>query len=155
MSLNFKDLAPFRLFPENYIQIPVNLSLSWSEKEIFHSQRFFCLGAKGGKSGKRVKQNQNSRKLQLTRRTFWYFLKCHNCIYFTDNYTNPKLHFLMSESHGWSKEKLLIWNLLWSLDGISFQVATVRELVRWKMNRHLIRSSPFTIVTVPHRDRCR
>ena len=55
-----------------------------------------------GKGEKRTKRRRekkirshNSRKLKVTRKTFWYFLKCHNCNNFTHNYPKLKLHFPM------------------------------------------------------------
>lgn len=91
MSLNFKDLAPFRLSSENYIQIPVNLSLSSSgekrEKTFSHAEiTSFCL--KIGKEQLPIKHPQ----IATDTKNLLIFLKCHNCIHFTTNYTNLKLH---------------------------------------------------------------
>lgn len=59
MSLNFKDLAPFRLFAENYIQIPVNLSLSFvieNGKKTFFTFRDFCLEQRETKGWKKERR---------------------------------------------------------------------------------------------------
>lgn len=50
-------------------------------RKLFHIHRYFCLK----KDVREKKGRKSDSELQLTRRTFWYFLKCHNCIHFTDN----------------------------------------------------------------------